>query len=141
MHPEIFTEAWAQAWCRELNASAAYRTAAATWNGAVALVMLADPALGIVSPRAVHLDLNGGTCRSARPVRADDLADASFVFEGAAATWRDLLAGRLSPLMALIGGKLRLARGELTALLPYTNAARELVATAAIVHRQFPDPG
>jgi hypothetical protein len=42
--------------------------------------------------------------------------------------------------MALIGGKLRLARGELTALLPYTNAARELVATAAIVHRQFPDP-
>jgi putative sterol carrier protein len=140
MHPEIFTEAWAQAWCRELNASAAYRAAAATWDSAVALVMLADPALGIAAPRAVHLDLYRGTCRSARPVRADDLADVRFVFEGAAATWRDLLSGRLSPLMALMGGKLRIARGDLTALLPYSGAARELIATAAAVHRQFPDP-
>lgn len=140
MHPEIFTEAWAQAWCRELNGSAAYRAAAATWEGAVALVMLADSALGIDAPRAVHLDLQGGTCHSARPVRADDLADARFVFEGTAAAWRELLAGRLSPLMALMGGKLRLVRGDLTALLPYANAARELVAAAAAVHRQFPDP-
>lgn len=140
MHPEIFTETWAQAWCRELNASAAYRAAAATWDGAVALVTLADPSLGIASARAVHLDLQGGSCLRARPVPADDLTDARFVFEGPAAAWRELLAGRLSPLMALMGGKLRLVRGDLGALLPYADAARELVATAAVVQRQFADP-
>jgi putative sterol carrier protein len=140
MHPDIFTDVWAKAWCRELNGSAAYKAAAANWEGAVALVMLPDPALGIPAPRAVHLDLHCGGCRGAHPANPADLAGAAFVFEGAAATWRELLGGRLSPLMALIGGKLRLARGELTALLPYVNAARELVATAAIVHGQFPDP-
>jgi putative sterol carrier protein len=140
MHPDIFTNVWAQAWCRELNASEAYKTAAATWEGAVALVMLPDPELGITAARAVQLDLHRGACRSAQPTSPDDLAGAAFVFEGAARTWRDLLAGRLSPLMALIGGKLRLSRGDLGALMPYVNAARELVATASVVHSHFPDP-
>ncbi len=140
MHPDVFTSVWAEAWCRELNASEAYKSAAASWKGAVSLIMHADPALGVPAARAVHLDLDQGACRSARVAMPDDLPDAAYVFEAPAATWRELLSGRLSPLMALIGGKLRLARGDLTGLLPYVNAARELVTTAAVVHGRFPDP-
>ena len=36
---EPFQEAWAQAYCRKLNESEAYRRAAATWEGSLALAV------------------------------------------------------------------------------------------------------
>ncbi len=139
MHPDVFTDSWVAAWGRELNASSAYREAAADWEGAVALRMGADAALGIPEPRAVWLDLHHGLCRDARSASEADLGAAKYVIEAEAAVWKDLLAGRLSPITALLAGKLRLAHGSLMALLPYATAAQLLVATATIVQQQFPE--
>ena len=141
MNPEIFTAPWAAAWRRELNASAKYRDKAAAWEGAVALRMSADPALGITEPRAVWLDLHHGACRDARPATATDLDKAAYVFDGEPAAWKDVLSGRVSPIVALLGGRLRLLKGSVMSLLPYVAAAQELMVTASLVHRQFPDPG
>jgi putative sterol carrier protein len=140
MHPDIFTERWAAAWCRALNESPAYRRAAAGWQGAVVLVMLADAALGVAERRRVLLDLHAGSCRGARVASDDDEQAAAYVLEAPAGAWRELLSGRLAPLTALLGGKLRLSRGDLAGLLPYAGAARELVSTAALVQSQFPEP-
>ncbi|HEY8105251.1 MAG TPA: hypothetical protein VIE46_04035 [Gemmatimonadales bacterium] len=141
MHPDIFTAPWAAAWRRELNASSTYREKAAHWEGAVALRMSADPALGIAEPRAVWLDLHHGACRDARPATPADLDTAAYLFEGEPAAWREVLNGRLSPVAALLGGRLRLRKGSVMSLLPYIAAAQELMVTASLVHRQFPDPG
>lgn len=135
---EVFTSAWADAWRDTLNANAAYRRAAAAWEGAVALVMHPDGTLGIPATRAVFLDLWHGECRAARVAHDGDLATAPYVIEARAAVWRDLLTARSSPILALMTGKLSLTRGSIAALLPYATAANELVATAALVETVFP---
>jgi putative sterol carrier protein len=135
---EAFTPEWAAAWHAALDASEEYRRAAATWEGAVALVMHPDPALGIAARRAVFLDLWHGTCRDARLASEADLAAAAYVIEASAGVWRDLLDGRTSPIMALMTGKLSLTRGNLAGLLPYAGAANELVSVATQIRTVFP---
>lgn len=133
--PIAFTAAWAAAWCRALNESAAYRSAGAKWEGDVVLVMHGE---GDAPERAVHLDLHHGECRGARLASPADIAGARYVMEAGPATWRELLSGRTAPLMALMSGRLRLTRGELAALVPFAGAASELVAAAVAMNSEFP---
>jgi putative sterol carrier protein len=133
--PTAFTAEWADAWCRALNESDAYRTAGAQWEGDVVLVMTAE---GDAPARAVHLDLHHGQCRGGRMATAADYAEARYVMEAGPATWRELLGGRTAPLMALLSGRLRLTRGNLAALVPFAGAAGELVATAVAMNSDFP---
>ena len=53
MAAEIFTEKWAKEWGKKINSNAAYKKAAANWEGAVALVMTADSGYGVATERAV----------------------------------------------------------------------------------------
>jgi putative sterol carrier protein len=132
---DIFSDAWATAWCRELNQSAAYKDAAAGWQGGVALVMQ-QPADGIV--RSVYLDTGDGTCLGARAASDGDVESATYVFEATAEQWQQLFSGAVAPANALFSGKLRLTRGNLATLLPYARAAGELIATAGSVPARFP---
>ena len=66
---ELFTEAWAQAYCRKLNESEAYRKAASTWEGSLALAVRPDPKAGFPKGVAVVLDLWHGACRGAKAGR------------------------------------------------------------------------
>jgi putative sterol carrier protein len=140
MATAIFTDAWAVAWCRELTTSIAYRQAAARWEGALVLILEADAALGIDPELAVFLDVHHGTCRSARAATAEDRETAPYVLQGNAAAWKRILAGEVEPLTALMTGKLRLTQGSLAKLLPYVQAAKELVAAARRIPSTFP-PG
>ena len=133
--PTAFTAEWADAWCRALNESPAYRSAAARWEGDVVLVMNAE---GDAPECAVHLDLHHGSCRAARVATGDDRAGARYVMEAAPAMWRELLGGRTPPLMALLSGRLRLTRGNMADLVPFAGAAGELVATAVAMNSDFP---
>jgi putative sterol carrier protein len=135
---EVFSATWARAWRDALNASEAYKRAAASWEGAVALVMHPDAASGVTAPRAVWLDLWHGSCREARLATEADVASAAFVIEAQASVWRELLHGKSSPITALMLGRLRLTRGSLSALLPFAGAANELVGTAIAIHSVFP---
>jgi putative sterol carrier protein len=132
-----FSGEWAAQWCAALNASETYRAVAAAWEGSVALVVRADGASEPVT--SVFLDLYHGACRLARVATAADLAEAAFVFEAEAPAWREVLSGAGSPLMALMTGKLRLARGELARLLPYASAAKELLTLVNQVPTSFPE--
>lgn len=134
MPVEAFSQAWAEAWSEALNGSEAYRTVAAAWEGAVALVM-DDGAPE--SRRAVLLDLWHGRCRQARTVDSESLADATYVFQGARAAWRQILAAGSSPVLALMTGRIRLVKGELGALLPYAAAAKQLLELAGTVPTCF----
>jgi putative sterol carrier protein len=134
---EAFSQWWAEAWAGELNASPAYRSAAEHWEGAVALVLEApDPP----ASRAVLLDLWHGECRSARTASPQDAREAAaFVFQGGPAAWRQVLCDGGSPILALMSGRIRLAKGSLAALIPYAAAAKELLDLAARVPTTFPE--
>ena len=135
---DAFSAEWALAWCSALNASSEYRSAAADWEGSVALVMSADAGAGVAEARGVFLDVARGACHGSRVASPADLDAAAYVIEAAPDVWRELLAGRSAPLMALMTGRLRLTRGSIAALLPFANAARELVQTASSIPARFP---
>ncbi|MEO8634552.1 MAG: SCP2 sterol-binding domain-containing protein [Gemmatimonadales bacterium] len=133
-HP-IFSDAWARACAERLNARDAYRAAAATWEGAILLRM--HKAGG--EARRVFLDLWHGECRAARAGTAEDEEAARYILDGEPAAWEQVLTGRVAPLLAIMTGKLKLAKGSLAELLPYVNAAKELVSAAAEVDAIFAD--
>ncbi len=131
---EAFSDQWAQAWARALNESEEYRSAAATWEGAVGLLLDDGEPAG---RRLVVLDLWHGACRSAGITDPDNLDAARFVFRGSSAAWHQILTAGGSPVLALMTGKIRLAKGELSELLPYASAARELLDLAGSVPTRF----
>lgn len=137
MH-EIFTDDWARQWCRAIRASEAYRRAAAGWEGAVLVVMSADAAMGVPRARAVYLDLADGDCRSGRRASADDREDAVFELRATPAVWKQVLGGEMEPMWGLMAGKIELARGSITKLIPYARAAKELMHAAAALPATFP---
>lgn len=136
---EVFTDPWARAWADELDASDAYRQAAATWEGSMVLEMTAEEGR-LDADRAVFADLWHGECRAARRARDEDREGADFVIRADAGTWQRVLAGDLEPIFGIMSGKLKLARGSLARLTPHLAASRELVLAATRVDSTFPNP-
>ncbi len=132
----VFSDAWASACAEVINRSSGYRAAAATWEGALILLMTPDKVPG--EERRVFLDLWHGDCRSARAATLDDDATARYVLAGTVSSWHLVLTGRTAPLLAIMTGKLRLAKGSLAELVPYTAAAKELVTAASMIEAVFP---
>ena len=139
MAAEIFSDEWATLWSDSINANAAYKEAAAKWEGAVALVMTADPDMGIPEQRTVVADLWHGDSRSAEAVQGSPGGDVPYVIQASPATWKNVLSGKTDPIVGLMGGKLKLTRGSLFALLPYAKAAKELVRSARKVETTYPE--
>lgn len=139
MAEEIFTESWAEAWCREMNESEAYSEAAETWEGAIVLRLAPDASWGIEEERSVWVDLHHGECRGVREATEEDLRDAPYVIRADPYTWDRVLKGELDPISGLMRGKLKLKRGSIVSLARYVTAAKELVAAATRVETRFPD--
>jgi putative sterol carrier protein len=101
--------------------------------------MMPDADMGIPEERIVIADLWHGDCRSARAASAADLEDAPYVIRATPPTWKSVLSGKTDPIVGLMGGKLKLAKGSLFALLPFAKAAKELVQSAINVDTEFPE--
>ena len=139
MAAEIFTDDWAKSWSDAINANAAYKQAAAKWEGAIGMVMTPDGDMGIPSDRVVVADLWHGDCRKAYATNAAELDEVPYLIRATPENWKSVLSGKTDPIVGLMGGKLKLAKGSLFALLPYAKAAKELVNSAMAVDTTFPD--
>jgi WS/DGAT/MGAT family acyltransferase len=130
--PKLFSEEWAQAYRDAINASENYRKASTRWEaGALAFIMKAAPKNGFVRDTAVLLDLHKGVCRAARSVPPElATVEAAFVIEGEYQSWMEVLSGRSQPLMMIMRGKLRLKKGSIAKLMPFTQSAQELIQCA-----------
>jgi putative sterol carrier protein len=133
-----FTPPWADALCAAVTADADYRAAAAGWSWPVALVLERHPALGYPDDVAVELALDGGACHGARIV-PPDAATAPIVLRAPYDVWKALAAGALDPVSAVMGGRLRLARGSVMTLMSNVRAATALIACARAVPTDYPD--
>jgi len=139
MAAEIFTHDWANAWNESINDNEAYKAAATKWEGAIGMVMTPDEEMGIPEQRIVIADLWHGDCRGATAATEGEIEDTPYLIKANPATWKSVLAGKTDPIVGLMGGKLKLAKGSLFALLPYAKAAKELVRSAISVDTSFPD--
>ncbi len=130
---------WAQEFKQQVAASAAYRQAAATWTfGAVALVAKADPAIGLGSDVGIWLDIDRGSCNDVRVVDGAEAAKAPFVITGEYARWKSVIRKELDPIKGMMQKKLEL-KGQMTIIVKYVNASKELVEAATRVPTQFLD--
>ncbi len=129
----VFSPEWALSYQEAINQNASYLAASQKWEeGAIALVMSAE------NPKAVLLDLWHGQCREASAAEVLLATEAAtFVISGERAVWQQVLGGKLQPLMAIMSGKLKLTKGSIGRLLPYTKAANELVLSAQNVPTDF----
>lgn len=130
---------WAEQFKQVLDGSAAYKTAGAGWtHGAVALVVKADAALGVPADLGLWLDLDRGVCRSVRIVDAAEAARAPFCITGEYARWKSVIRKELDPIKAMMQKKLEL-KGQMTTIVKYVNASKELVECATQVPTRFLD--
>lgn len=133
------SEEWVRAYKDAVNASEAYRKAGATWtHGPVALVTKAEPAVGIKEPVGIWLDLHEGVCREARVVDAAEAAKAPFCITGEYARWKQILRKQIDPIQGMMQKKIEL-RGQMTIIVRYVQASKELVEAAQRVPTKFLD--
>jgi putative sterol carrier protein len=128
----IFTDPWAKAYKEAINDNPDYYRTSTRWTaGPLAFVMEASARHGYPERTAVILDLHKGKCRAARALTpAEAYEEASFVIEGTYDNWQTALRGEAKPLTMLIRGKLKLKKGALTRLMPFTQSAQELINSA-----------
>lgn len=139
MPAEIFTNDWAQLWSDKINHNADYKKAATRWEGAIGLVMTTDADMGVPVERIVIADLWHGDSRGATAATREHLDEVPYLIQATPKVWKSVLAGATDPIVGLMGGKLKLAKGSLFALLPYAKAAKELVRSASAVDTTYPE--
>lgn len=130
---------WAAAFKSEVQRSAAYKQAAATWTfGAVALLTKADAAIGLGEDIGLWLDIDRGNCSDVRVVSKAEADRAPFCITGEYARWKSVLRKELDPIKAMMQKKLEL-KGQMTTIVKYVNASKELVECATRVPTAFLD--
>ena len=133
------SEEWTVAFREAVNANDAYRKAAHDWtHGAVAMVISADPSIGLDDDTGMILHVHQGECRSTQFVHGMAAVEGTpFVIVGPYSRWREVIAGTLDPIKGMMEGKLKLKAGHLPTLIRTVESARQLVSSAAKVPSEF----
>ncbi len=133
------SEEWLKEYENQINSSVEYKKAAAEWTaGAVSLVVLQNPSIGLDQNYCIWLDLHQGLCRSARKVTKEDAEKAPFVITGEYSRWKQVLKKQLDPIQGMMQGKLKL-KGNLPTIVRFVKAAQELVNCATKIDTKFLD--
>jgi len=136
---EFPSEEWTAAFKDAVNANEVYREFGKPWTfGAVAMVVSADPSLGLDDDYGILLDVDQGVCREATYVKGmARVTDAPFVIVAPYARWKDVIEGRLDPIKGMMEGKLKLTQGHLPTMIRFVESSRALVSSAAKVPTRF----
>lgn len=140
MSHDFPSPAWVAAYKDAINANENYRTAGKDWtHGVVAMVVKADPNLGIPEDLAMWLDVHGGACRDCKLIPAKDADAASFIIVADYAKWKSVIKKELDPIKAMMQGKLKLTKGHMPTIVKYVQSSRELVESTSRVPTKFRD--
>ncbi|VVM05381.1 hypothetical protein MAMC_00523 [Methylacidimicrobium cyclopophantes] len=117
-----FEQESADAWCKAIGQSEAFRREGRNWKTRLGL---------IAGAKGILLDLEDGSCRSAKALSAEEtLREADTAFSSSEETWRALIEGRENMVGAVMGGKVQIPKGSLLALAGYAGAASALLEAA-----------
>ena len=131
---------WCTAFADAINANPGYRAAAKDWtHGAVAMVVTAEPALGIAEDMAIWLDVDQGVCRGGRLVSRQEADAAPFVIVASHARWKEVIRKQLDPTKGMMQNKLKVTKGHIPTIVKYVTANKELVESTSRVPTKFVD--
>ena len=130
---------WAEEFKKQVQQSSAYKQASATWTfGPVALLTRADPTIGLPEAIGMWLEIDRGNCTAVRVVPGAEAEKAPFCITGEYARWKSVIRKELDPIKAMMQKKLEL-KGQMTTIVKYVNASKELVEAATRVPTHFLD--
>ena len=133
--------AWVTAYESAINASDDYRKASTEWtHGSVALVLPAEPAIGVPDDVGIWLDLDRGVCRGARLVSRAEAQQAAFVLTAEYRYWKQIIRKQLGPIAGIMQRKVGLV-GSLPIVVRFIKSAEALVDAATRVPTRFLDDG
>ena len=132
------TAAWFEAFVDLINGSAAYREAAATWEGDIAFLIEAEPDRGVPQDVWGVLDLWHGECRVGGVTDADRGREAAYLLRAPYSRWRQVVTGELDPIKGMMQGKLKV-QGDLPTIVRQVRAANELVELTLRIPTEFAD--
>jgi putative sterol carrier protein len=128
------SDEWIKALMEVVNQSDAYARAAEKWEGDLNFIV--EPGPGLSRATSLYMDLWHGSCRGAGLYPQGE-KNAEFEISAPLATWRQVLDGKLDPIMGLTTRRLKL-KGNLMKILKTPRAAIELVNCARKVDTLFP---
>ncbi len=131
-------------WCAALkdaiNANPGYRAAAKDWtHGPVAMVVSAEPSIGLAEDMAMWLDVHQGECRGCTLVSRQEADKAPFVLVGSYARWKEVIRKELDPTKGMMQNKLKLTKGHMPTMVKYVASNKELVESTSRVPTRFLD--
>ncbi len=133
------SEDWTKAFKDAVNADPEYKKAGAAWEaGAIAFVVLAEPAAKLDADTAFVLDVHQGVCRDAYIAEMDKAQAQPFVITGSYAQWKAVIRKELDPIKGMMQGKLKL-KGNLPIIVRHVKAAQVLVENASKIDSHFLD--
>jgi putative sterol carrier protein len=131
---------WCSAYERAINATEGYKVAAREWtHGPVAMVVTADPAIGLAEDVAMWLDVHQGVCRSCRLVSRAEAENAAFVLVAPYSRWKEVIRKELDPTKGMMQNKLKLTKGHMPTMVKFVTSNKELVEATTRVPTQFID--
>jgi putative sterol carrier protein len=130
----FLSDEWAKAFKDAINGSAAYREAAADWEGD--FYFTAELKNG--ATETVYLDLWHGECRDAYTVADPGSKTPEFEVSGKVASFKKVIEKKVDPIQALITRQLKL-KGNMAKILRSVKATQELVNAATQVPTEFPE--
>jgi putative sterol carrier protein len=131
---------WCVAYKDAINANSGYAAAGKEWtHGPVAMVVIAEPAIGIAEDTAMWLDLNQGRCNDCRLVSRAEAEKASFVIVATYARWKEVIHKELDPTKGMMQNRLKLTKGHMPTMVKFVTASKELVESTSRVPTQFVD--
>jgi putative sterol carrier protein len=130
---------WVDAYRSAILSSDDYRSASGEWtHGPVALVIPAQPAIGVPDDVGIWLDLDRGDCRAARVVNRDEAQRAAFVLTAEYRYWKQIIKKELGPIAGIMQRKVAL-QGSLPIVVRFIKSAEALVDAATRVPTRFLD--
>jgi putative sterol carrier protein len=130
---------WVAAYKDAINQNAEYKKAGKDWtHGVVAMVVKAEPTLGIPEDLAMWLDVEGGECRDCKLMTAKEAEPlAPFVVVASYEQWKQVIRKEIDPTKALMQGKLKLTKGHMPTMVKHVNASKQLVESTTRVPTRF----
>ena len=138
MTVEAYSPEWAESFKTEINKSPKYKQAAASWEGSVGLVVLAEPDKNVPADQGIFLDLWHGEARAVRICSKEEAQAAQYVITGSYSTWKRVATKDLDAIKGIMLGKLKL-KGDFPTLVRYTKASQELTECTTRVPVTWPD--
>jgi putative sterol carrier protein len=131
---------WCAAYKDAINANPGYKAAGKEWtHGSVAMVVSAEPSIGIAEDMAMVLDVHQGTCRECRLTSREEAEKAAFVIVASYARWKDVIRKQLDPTKGMMQNRLKLTKGHMPTMVKFVTASKELVESTSLVPTQFVD--